>query len=492
MDDVGVKIKLSSDITGGMQTEEELRRLRALGKKLDAEDQGWFARASAGFARVTSAAGAFRKAIGGLAVGTFATAIIGGISKIVDSLDEANKQAEDFKTILNDLNESKAIAKLVNDYNSLKDAIKAANDEQNHQLDMIDLEVKNRRKLEDAKLDAAKEDEIGKLDKNAEDYSEQLDKIEKKYAAIKAANAASNAMEDFVLGRQKLNVQADQADEQADAQELATKAIDAKIAKAKRDRSAAEIESYSLNDSDKTGFWDSIGKSTKQLFSGDFGRLNKAKTAEGDQVRKEAAQRMAEKDKEIQQLEEERRKSVDQTAAYRSQGARLRERAEKMGGQIEALEIEGSTSRKVAARGVEKADDAIVKKNKETAQKKKAFTEAMTAQELLTREKADLENRISEQKERKAAAERTVYDAKGNLELAKAKKGDKKGQAEAYQSLIKSQQAADGVSREADAAIKAMTETLNAVKTKLTETTRAIVKYSSQQNSFMSELPSGE
>ena len=489
--EVNVKVKITAENGGVVQAENGLKRVRNAAKKTASESKSGFEQMRASVGKVQGAFGALRNVLTGFGIGGFVVALTGGISKIIDSFGSAKKSADEFRAIQVKLAEEKGIASLANDYNKLTDAINAAAAAENHQLEMIDIEVANRRKLAAAKMEAAKEDEISKLDANAKDYAEQLDKIEKKYAALKAAADASNAREDLILSRQKMEAQAGQTEKQAAAQDEASKAIEAKIKAARRAQSRADIEAVDLNSADKTGVLSAVGKTMGQLFTGDWGRMSEAKTSEGDQVRKQAAERSAELEKQIQALTEELRKSNEQAAKLRQDAKNTREKAAAMGGALEAAEIEGDTARKTAARGETAAQAALDKNHAEQAAEAAKIADAEKARALLSVQKQNLQAQIAAQQQKKDAAAFQVYNAQGTMDAARL--GGNRGiQQSAFANLQAAQDAAQNVNHAADTAINALTATLKNVEARLKAAQNFLESQSKQQRNAWNEAPAGE
>lgn len=474
--EVSVKLRITAEDGGVAKAKQGLKHVEDAAK-------GGFERMQAGVGRVSGAFGALRNVLAGFGIGGVVMAVTGGLARIAGSFGAAKKSAEEFRAVQARLAEDKAIAGLANDYARLTDAVAAASAAESHQLEMIDIEVANRRKLAEAKLEAAKEDEIAGLDTSAGDYGERLAAIEKKYAAIRAAQTASDAKEDIVLGRQKVNAQADQADAQAGAQDAATKAVQAKISAARRAKSAAEVEAVALNGNDKTGAASAVGKTLGQLFTGDWGRLAGAKTAEGDEVRKAAAERAAQYERQIQQLEEEKRRSEAKAAELRKEAGRLREKADRMGVQVEAAEISGGAARKAAAREESAAQGALADRQAKTA-------DAERARRLLAGQKADIQARIAAEQARKDAAGRAVYEAQGDYDAARLG-GSRRAQQSALGSLQAAQGAAQDVNHAADRAIAALTETLRSVEARLKAAQGFLESQSKQQRNAWAETPAG-
>ena len=500
--DINVKLKITADGSGAKAAEKSIKGVGDTAKKTAADTKGGLEKMQAATGRVSGAFEAMKKVLTGFGIGGLVMAVVGGISKISSSFNHAQKQAEEFQKIQDNLNREKAIAALANDYQKLTEAINASAAAQNHQLELIDQEVSNRRRLRDAKLEAAREDEIAKLDENASDYAEQLDRIEKKYARLKAAHANSDAVENLVLERQKQEQKADQTLAQAEAQDKATEVLAARRRSLQGKKWNAEIDAIQLNDEDKTGAGSIVGKTLGQLFTGDWGRMAEAKTSEGDAIRRQAAERAAQYELELQKIDAEIAASKAKAEELRKEAGRIREKAGKNDALIEAVEIEGETSRK-ATRRAEASSQAKLKKKHDDAEAAKAEEEAKAkeheakiadaeaAKAALAKKRTELLASIEAEQAKKDAASLNVYNARGTYETAKLS-GDGRQQLAAHQSLKQAQDAAQNVNVAADSAINALTDTLRSVEARLKAAQNFLERNSKQQQNAWSETPAGE
>lgn len=485
--EVSVNLRITADTGGAAKASEGLRRVGDAAKKTAADTRGGLEQMRAASGRVSGAFNALRSVLTGFGIGGVVTAVTGGISRIAGSFGAAKKSAEEFRAIQSKLAEDRAVAGLANDYARLTDAVNAAAAAENHHLDMIDQQVAARRRLDAARLSAAHEDEIARLDPSAPDYDERRALVDRRYAALRAASSSSNAVEDLVLARQRTNAQADQAS----AQDAATRAIAARLAQARRAKSAADVEAADLNAQDKTGALSAVGKTLGQLFTGDWGRMAGAKTAEGDQVRKASAEKSAQYERQIQQLEEEKRRSEARAGELRRQAVRLRERAGAMGGQVEAAEIEGATARRTAAREEGAAMSALDRNHVDQAAEAAKVADAEAASRALARQKAEIQAKIAAEQARKDATGYAVYQAQGAADTARLG-GNRRAQQAALGGLRDAQAAAQNVNHAADSAIAALTETLRSVESRLKAAQSFLQNQSKRQRNAWSEAPAGE
>ena len=365
--DTTIKVGLDADLAGGIQTEKQLDAIRKKAKDLGKEGADSVGKATSAIGRLQQATGKLRQALAGFGVAGLFSALIAQVGKIAESFGAAKKQAEEFAKVQQKLAEAKGVQQLAADYERLKDAVSAAAAEQSHALDMIDEDVKNRRRLEKAQRGAAKEKELAALDPSDPAYAQKVAQINARYASEDAAAAASDAREDVTLQQQRLETQAGLKDQEASAQDAQSKLIRRKIADAEREKSRAEMASVDLNENDKTGVLSAIGTTMGQLVTGDWGRMAGAKTKEGDAVRKAEKEKAAAAELKIAELQEQLRKSEERAAALRKEAENLRERRDKAGNSLDALDIESETARAAGRRGVETATSALAKKESRIA-----------------------------------------------------------------------------------------------------------------------------
>ena len=207
-----------------------------------------------------------------------------------------------------------------------------------------------------------------------------------------------------------------------------------------------------------------------------------------EEIEKAQAEVDAEQER-IEQLTKEAEAQRKQAEELRTSATQKDRKAEALGGSVEAQRVREQVVSMQGTASVAAAVRATDAKDREVAAKNKEVSDAITAQELLEREKAEVKGKISAAEARKAAAAQSVYDAQGNLDLAKA---NGKGIVGAQQALISAQRAADGVNREADAAIAAFSESLKSIESKLNIAARIIQQSSKQNNNLLAEMPSGE
>lgn len=360
--DTTIKVGLDADLSGGVQTEKQLEAIRKKAKQMGDDGAAGAGKAGNAMARLQSSVGLLRKALTGFGVAGLFAGLISQIGKIAASFKSTQKSAEEFRKVQLQLAQEKGVQQLAADYDRLKDSVAAAAKEQQHSAEMADLEIANRRRLEKAQRDAAKEAELSGLDPSDPAYAQKKAAIEARYARKESEAASAAAYEDVAMQQSRLGEQADAKLKEAEAQDAQTALVRRKLGNAQIELSRAQNESVSLNESDKTGTLSAVGKTMGQLFTGDWGRMAEAKTEEGDAIRRDAAKRAAAAELKVGELQEQLRKSEAQAAELRREAARLREKQGKVGGALDAIRVEDQTSLGANLRAQSAADRAVGKR----------------------------------------------------------------------------------------------------------------------------------
>lgn len=408
--DTKIRIGMEADLAGGVQTEKQYDKLKQKAREFGKEAGSSSNSASAALGRVTSAVGKVKSALASLTIGSV---FIAGLQKIAESFKSAKKNASEFAEIDRKLKEKSSLAEMANDARRLADAVADAVKSQNRQLTLIDDQVSARRRLQKANLEAAKESELSGLDPNAEDYGEQVKLVEAKYARISAQNASSDAKENVMLQRQKIASDIEIKNRELSAESANESLIRRKIADARREKGAADIASESINEEDKSGFFDALGKTLAQLATGQWGRAAGATTEEGDRIRKENKAKSSDISLRIIELEEELRKSQGRQRDLRAERRNLNDRLRSTDTLLEAADIEGDTINRTARRGQETAGLDLMKKRAKIEADEQTYERAV-------REKDSVDRQIEQAKAQLAM----VQEQKAQNGLAMARAGD--------------------------------------------------------------------
>lgn len=384
-DDVNVKIKLGSDLSGGIQSREEMKKIRAEAKAVGNDTSAGASRAAKGMSNLERSVGLVRKALTGFGVLTLFATIADGIAKIQDSFNAAKREAEEFKKAAELEEFKKSIDDLAESYATLKERISDAAKAEAGALDVIDMEVKARRELQEAKIDDAEQKELAAVDPKAVDAAEQRQAIAAKYNRMRATNAASNRTEDLVLQRQKLTRAAETNDAEAKAAEDQAAAL-AKKARQVRSRSDLEgIRATEANALDKTG---GLGRllagGVDDILSGNWGNLSHYSTQAGDAAREKHRQQQEEFAKQAEALEKQAEAMKREAEAKRTEAEQNRKRATALNGSVEAAQIAAGTTKVRSDLEEEDAARAIVRRRDEAdkEERRKAAEKARQEKEL--------------------------------------------------------------------------------------------------------------
>ena len=370
---VDVQIKLGADINGGIQTEAELERLKKKSKDFGDGAVKSSKDAAAGMNGFAKSVGLVRKALMGFGVIGIFTSIISAVQKVAASFEESKKKAEEFRKAAEANELAKSISALADSYDKVKAAIDAAAEAEKNALEIIDMEVKARRDLQEAKIDAAEQDELEKVDANAPDAAEQKNAIAAKYAHMRATNAASNKIEDLVLQRQKYASAAKQNDREAAAASAQAEALRKKAQEVRGFASREAGEANSSNDKDRNGFWSALGGNIKDIVTLDWGHVGNTETAEGDAEREKHSAKADEYNKQAEAMDKDAEALEKQAKAKKDEAAQNRKRGEAMNGSVEAAQI---------AQGTTQVKESLAERDAASALKKKQDEEARKAKEL--------------------------------------------------------------------------------------------------------------
>ena len=131
--EVNVKVKITAENGGVTKVESGLDKLGKKAEETAQKTKSGFEQANQTFGKVTKAAGAFQKVLSGFGMIGIATALAGGITKIIDSFRSAKKEAEEFNKAAAEKNVKDGIDALADSYKQLTDAIARANAERTAQ-----------------------------------------------------------------------------------------------------------------------------------------------------------------------------------------------------------------------------------------------------------------------------------------------------------------------------------------------------------------------
>jgi len=292
-----------------------------------------------------------------------------------------------------------------------------------------------------------------------------------------------------VREREALRSDAASSRQEADAIDASLANDDEAIAAAKRRRAEKLAESTRENEddvmSDSTSvFFDSL----KKFFTLNWGKIGDTHTAEGDARRAEAQKEADAEEERIRQLEQSRAEKARRAEELRTGAARKEEKADALGGSVEAQDLRREAARLSGSQTVAAAGRAVARKDAETEAETAKYGDAMTTSEQLERERADLQTRLAALQARKDAASRNIYTAQNAYDAASLS-GDRSRASAALGNLQSARDAALKVDAAVDGTIKSLTETLKSVETRLKAAQNFMESQSKQTRFAWSEQP---
>lgn len=491
-EDVNVTVKIGADLSGGVQSREELSRIRAEARKTTAESSTGFTSLGESISGVSKAAGLFGKILSGFGVIGVFTSLIAGLEKISALFSENAGKAMELKDAARAEELTKSVGDLADAYAKVKQELQETAKEQNNTLDLIDAEVKARRDLRDAEINASEQKELAAIDANAKDAAEQKAVIQAKYQHIRETGTASDRVEDLVLQRQKYNTAAGLDDKEAKAAEFQAKSLREEARKYRAAAAEEGSKSTQLNERDRNGFLAKFSGNIKDIVTFNWGnKFGQEETAEGDEIRKAYAERQNEYQKKAEELEKQAAEQDSVAKGKRKDAEQKRKLADAMNGSVEAAQIAESTAQVKSNTAENDAANALQKKRDEEAAKKAEYDDAKKAMELLKQQKAELEARRDAAQSRKDDANMDVYNAKGNAETADMS-GNRRDRAAAGEALRAAEVSAQNVNHEADKTINAVNTALNGIASKLKQFQHIVENFEKRTNASQAESVSGQ
>lgn len=239
----------------------------------------------------------------------------------------------------------------------------------------------------------------------------------------------------------------------------------------------------SENDLDDQNAWDRAGSGIKKVFTLNWGKLGDDRTEEGDAERERNRQMAEQEDATIKRLEQQREGQREQARKLRDEADRKEKRRSINMTNINAQRVRQTVT---SIRGNAAEDEAEKATDKVDAD----IESAKEAAKNLAWERDSLKERIEKEQAKRAAAGKAVFDAQGNLDLARAN-GDRAGQRTATAALREAQAAADEVNHATDGAIQALTKTLKDVEMRLKAAQSHLERSNSQRRAWEADAPSG-
>ena len=473
--DTRITVGLEADLSGGVQTEKELDKLKKKAKGLAKEGESGAGQVTAALGKVSNAAGMLRRVLAGFGVVGAITGLIGAIGRLKESFGAAKKEAEALKAAQDKAAHKEAVDALAKSYKELEEATKRAADAAQHSNEMLDISVKNARDLEDAQLDLAEQRELDAVDGNDPVAQQRRAEISARYSQRRGSLAASRGRENVVYERQRLQGDADAKRKAADDIVQSLAGDDRVIAEAKRRLSDAITRSDAENDADATGWFSSWGQNLKNIATLNWGRVGDERTEAGDRVREKAKAEVAEIEAEIKQLEEQKDAKLKEAESLRKEAARAEERKDALWGQIEVSDVKRAAADIAGRRGSESATLAREKKEAEVRRKEEQrAADALTISRGKTRIDRLEKSRSSEEARAQAAADafaresEDVFRARNAYDMAVANRG--------------------GRSREAKSALAArVATTIAGIKEQIRALAKAVQGAENRQKNYQAE-----
>lgn len=489
--EVNVKVKVTAENGGVVKSEEGLKRVGSAAKKTAAESKSAFGQMQSSIGKVNGAIGLFRKTLAGFGVIGAITGVITVVDKIRDSFRSAKKEAEEFKKAADEKKLKDGIDALADSYKNLTDSIAKANAERSAENEIEEINLKNKRDLEDANIDLAEQQELDAVDAKDPAAAEARAEIQARYKAKRDNLAVQRGIFDGVRQRQELQQSAIADRKNAADIDTAAARTEAAIEEAKARKSAANLRATSSNDEDATGFLSTFVHNLKSIVTLDWGKVGDDRTTAGDEVRKKAQAEADAEQSRIEQLTATLDAQRKQSEDLRSLAGQKDAKAAALEGSVAAQQMREKIVRMQGDSSVAAAVRATDKKDEETAAKAAKIADAEAAKKALTAQKADIRAKLAAEQERKNAANRSVYEAQGMMDAARLG-GNRSAQQSALGNLQSAQRAAQDVNFAADQAITALTTTLKNVEARLKAAQNFLESQSKQQRNAWSEAPAGK
>lgn len=379
--DTIIKLGLDADLTGGVQTEKQLEKVRAQAKKLEQDSKSGGASIEQSFGKATKAVGLFRKALGLFGAVAAINSVVSAIGKVRESFGNAKKEAEEFADAREMAGLKAGIEALAKSYEALGRAIGEASEKLKRANELQDIATKNARALEDAQMDLAEQKELAAVDASDPAAAEKRAAISARYAARRGVLATSRSREDIDAERNRLSREAGSKRSAAGKITRSLAEDDRIIEKTKQmiekeGDKATKLNSYDISEDDKNRQrWSDF----KKWGTWDWGNMGSRATKEGDEFRQRAAERRDSLREQLKTLEENRASKQREAEKLLSEAEFLDQKAGALYQAQETVDVKETTARVTGQRGMEDAETSLEEKNKEIAKKKeKAAADAAT------------------------------------------------------------------------------------------------------------------
>ena len=319
--DTTIKVGLEADLSGGMQTEKQLDRLKAKSRELGKEGASAGSQIENSLGKVTKAVGNLRRLMGGFGIVALVMQAVNAFKEWRKSIQEAEDKAKALRDSLKDAADAKAVKEMANAYKEVAERIAEAADERKRSNDLLTEEVRLRREAEDAQTD--------------------LEEAQ--------ALAASRKREDVIMRMTALDQEARTSASAADELEATLGADRSAIVRARTSSRTFHALSKEMTDRDIT--WYGARK----------------KTEEGDAVRKDYEQRAEKADAEVEKLEADLKAKEKEIARLRAQAADATARHQLMGTALSTADVASAAADITNGMATASADRSLASRNAQVA-----------------------------------------------------------------------------------------------------------------------------
>lgn len=365
--DTTIKVGLEADLSGGVQTEKQLDNIKKKAREMGKEGAAAGQSMNAALGKVTRAAGLFQRALTGLGIATAFAGVVAAIEKIRSGFGAAKKEAEEFAKAKDQAAHKKELDDLAKSYKELGEAIQQSAAAAQHANEMLDINVKNARDLEDAQLALAEQKELADVDASDPAAEERRAAIKARYAARRGETAAQRQKNDVEIAQDKLAREAEAKRKEAAAIEASTGEDDSVIAATRRRLQQAGMAATSYNKDDATGFWSQFGQNVKRIGTLEWGKVGDVETEAGDARRRAAAEEAKSLEAEIKQLEEQKAEKLKKAEQLRREAANAEEKSNALGGGIDVANVKAETALLTGREGVTAANRSLASRNAQVA-----------------------------------------------------------------------------------------------------------------------------
>ena len=367
--DVNVKVKLGADLRGGVQTREELKKIREEAKRTsDGPNAGarGFTRLGDCIKNATSAMGKLRAVMTGFGILGVVQQAVTLYQTLAEIFKKDTENASELNKELQDKAAVERVKELKKSYDELTESISAAAKERGREKQVSDEEVRVRREAEDADMAADEADALAAVDPNAKDADRQRQRIRDSFNARRARKTADRKKEDVVFRRQELQGEADAATNAADRIEATLGEDDKAISRARLRANTLDVLSREKNDKD--GTWYNPYK----------------KTEEGDAVREQQRRDAESARQQTERLEADRKAKEKQIEDLRARAAQALKIRDIIGRSIDTAELERETANVTEDSGAAQRDAGWKQEDERKAkeERRKAAEKSLQEKEL--------------------------------------------------------------------------------------------------------------